>query len=96
MPHDGLLVGNRRRLIGLFYDVDGVPSNPSDVKCRVRKPDGSVQIYLITDVTNDQPGRWHIDVNLDQGGAWTFRWEGTGTMTTAEEETFIVESSRVI
>jgi len=88
-------IGDEVRVMGNFTAEDGItPADPTDVECRVRRPDGTIADYNGTQVIRDAEGGYHVDVVIDQWGTWFYRWVGTGALNAAGEETFSVRRTR--
>jgi len=47
------------------------------------------------EVVKDGTGQYHIDVTVNAGGEWKYRWWSTGTITTAAEASFQVAARTV-
>lgn len=93
-----LFPGDTERLRGTFKDANGDNADPTTVKVIYQKPDGTeITKTSGTDaeVVKQATGDYYIDIILDKAGIWCYRWEGTGNVTTAEEETFTVRESFV-
>ena len=70
-------VGELVRISRTFTNLEGVPTDPSTVRLRLRSPDGTV---TEVDATNDADatGAFHVDVTPDVHGLWRYRWVSTG------------------
>ena len=91
-------VGSKVRLTGTFT-VSSTNTDPTTVKVRVKKPDGTITAYTyVTDaeVVKSATGIYYIDVTLTLGGTWTYRWEGTGTVVAASEATVTAQYSTIL
>jgi hypothetical protein len=84
-------VGDRVRLFGSFT-VSGVKTNPTLAQCRVLKPDGTSTTYNPPAVVNDNTGDFHVDISVDQGGRWYYKWIGTGAVESVAEKYFQVRT----
>lgn len=82
-------IGDVVDLRATFTDIAGVPTNPSAVTLRVRKPDGTV---LTPSPTNPGVGIYSHLLSPDLSGWWTYRFIGTGTNAAAEEARFFVRT----
>ncbi len=74
-----------------FRDESEALVDPSLVVARVRAPDGTVTLPV---VSRDSAGLYHADVVADQYGTWYYRFEGSGTFQAAGESGFGVRRSR--
>ena len=100
-------VGDRVRLgnhssnpsTGAITDVNGDPSDPTDITLVVAKPDGDADTYTFNGtppLSKEAVGRYYVDVTLDQAGLWTYRLAGTGAVVIAEEGQLHVRKSGVL
>ncbi len=84
--------GQKVRCVAGFA-VSGMPTDPTTVTAKVKKPSGTVTTYVYgTDaaLVKDSTGNYHIDVTSDEKSEWNFRFEGTGTCAAVEEQAFNV------
>jgi hypothetical protein len=89
--------GDLVRSSGAFTNTAGTATDPTTIICRVRTPTGTTTTYLyLTDaaLVKDSTGNYHVDINATESGVWWVRWEGTGTVVQAEEDSFFVEYSK--
>lgn len=84
-------IGDRVRLIGKFTNLAGTATDPTSVTCKVRDPSGKITSY--SDAVKDVVGTWYKEIDIEEAGKWTFRFEGTGAVKAAEEMFFKVERS---
>ena len=68
----------------------GALTDPTTVVAKVRKPDGTVTALT---VAHPSLGVFTATVTIDQSGAWTFRFEGTGALVSSVEQTVTVRTS---
>lgn len=80
-----------------FTDDDLAPADPTEAVLTVREPDGTRTVYRWptpgvgeTVLTHDDDGAFHADHPLTQWGVVTYRREGTGAVTAADEGYFFV------
>ena len=87
-------IGDVVRLTGTF-SVDGVDTDPTTVTLKVKDPSKNVATYTyaLAELTKSDTGIYYRDISLDEGGIWWYRWEGTGTVESAEEGKFGVSMS---
>jgi hypothetical protein len=90
-------VGDVARAAVVFAPVaTGTPTDPTAVTCRVMAPSGTVTTYTYgtdTALVKDSTGTYHLDITLTEPYTWHVRWQGTGAVATAEEQTFYVRQS---
>jgi hypothetical protein len=70
--------------------------DPTTVRFKYRKPQGETATLVYgtdADVKKDTTGDYHVDVLLDQPGAWTFRWEAAGDYVQASERQLVVHET---
>ena len=89
--------GDLVRSTATFTNTAGTATDPTTVVCKVRTPAGVVTTYTYgTDaaLVKSATGVYYVDVSLTAVGQWWVRWEGTGTVQQAEEDTFLADESR--
>lgn len=90
-------IGDVYRASVSFVDEDGVAADPSAITFRWRKPDGTRSSYVYgtdAELVKSSTGSYYVDLDLDQAGVWTYRFEGTGgDAKAAEEDKFTVLES---
>jgi hypothetical protein len=85
-------VGDVVRLRAAFTDLSGVPADPTAVTVKIRNPAGTVTTpAAVNDAT--AVGAFYYDLAVTSSGTWTYRFEGTGAVTAADEATIYVERS---
>jgi hypothetical protein len=91
-------IGDQPTITGYFTALDtGEPANPSAITIRVRKPDGSIDIYDQADCTNPTVGTWRflLPAPIDQEGQWIVKFYGTAGIVAAQQIVFAVTCSKV-
>jgi hypothetical protein len=92
--------GASPRLLGVFRDPStGDLIDPATVKVYVKNPAAVITIKTyITDpeVVKESTGRYHMDVDANVVGRWTYRFESTGTGKAADERDFVVKASKIV
>lgn len=88
-------IGQLVRLSAAFADDNGSAIDPTTITCKIKRPSGLVTTltYAASGVTKDSVGNYHVDVVVDTVGIWHYRFEGTGTVTTADETIFYGEAT---
>lgn len=84
------------RITGLWKTSAQVALDPSTVTFRMKAPSGAITVYVYgtdSQLVRDQVGVYHVDMNLNQAGTWTYRFESTGTGQSAQEGTLVVPPS---
>ena len=68
-------IGDLVRLAASYTDGDAQPADPDTVALVVLAPDDT---ETTVDVTRDEAGEYHADIEPDQAGTWRYRWQATG------------------
>lgn len=82
--------GDLVRLTGTFKNASDALTNPTAVVLRIKDPAGTVTTPT---PTNTSTGVFDYDLSLNLEGTWTYRFEGTGAVQQAEEDTLFVRNS---
>jgi hypothetical protein len=85
--------GDMISLNAQFYKEDGTVGDPTTVVLKIRSPLGLQNTYT---PTHDGVGAYSYDYEtdlLDASGRYTYRFEGTGAITSAEEKAFYLNPS---
>lgn len=91
-------VGDLMRCEGTFLDLDDVAVDPSAVFFKFKDPSGNVTSYTYPtdgELVKEATGLYYVDVDVDEGGDWWFRFFSTGSGQAAGEGTFWAEPSEV-
>lgn len=94
MTHQTHAVGQAVRLLGEFRNYDRALADPDSVIARVRAPDGTTTVYTYgvdAALLRLSTGHYSVDVTLTASGQWSFKFEGTGAVTAADEDFVTVE-----
>jgi hypothetical protein len=78
-----------------IVDEEGVAVDPTYLICRVMKPDGAFDDYLVDALTHDSTGEYHIDYLPAVRGTYEYLWLSRGNVYAAEEKKFIIRRPRV-
>lgn len=84
------------RVEGSWTDVaTNTAVDPATITLRVKAPSGTETTYTLAgeDVVQDSSGHYHCDVDADESGPWSYRWETTSPQS-AVEGGFSVDGSR--
>lgn len=86
--------GETVRITGTF-SVSGVNTDPTTVTLKVQNPAGTETsyTYAASEVTKSATGVYYKDVTLSTSGVWYYRWIGTGTVVSADEDYLFVKPS---
>jgi hypothetical protein len=86
--------GRRVRLTGTF-SVLGTNQDPTTVTLKVKDPSGvsTYYTYALGQITKSATGVYYKDISLNEDGTLFYRFEGTGTVETADETFLVVEKS---
>lgn len=79
------------------FKVNAVLTDPTAITFKYRKPDGTTVTHLYGNPDNvvkrSDVGLYYAEVITDQLKEWVFRFEGTGTCTAVEEQSFQIMSA---
>lgn len=89
-------IGDKVTLTAEFRNQAGALTDPTEAACRIKRPDGTVTVLAIGDLTRLSLGKWTHDVVIDQAGVWHYRFESTGNIQTAGEDRFRVRESAIV
>jgi hypothetical protein len=89
--------GDKVRLHATFT-VAGVLTDPTTITLIIRDPDAvdTTFTYALAEITRGSLGYFYHDFIIpftSTAGAWHYRFESTGAVTSAAEKTFIARSS---
>lgn len=88
--------GDKVRASVAFTSAAGAAVDPAAVTCRVKNPEGTDSTYVYgtnAELVRDSQGNYHLDIDANVEGLWTYRFEGTGTNQGAGEGEFTVRDS---
>ena len=78
--------GTLIRIKASFADINGTPTDPSTITFKVQDPNGAKTTYVYpSTIAKSSTGVYYIDVNLNVPLIWSFRYEGTGSITAASQ-----------
>lgn len=89
-------VGDRVRIYSNFATPARVDTDPGTIVCKYVDPSGNVTTKTYgsdAEVVKDSTGRFHLDIDVDEAGTWTYRWNGTGAVVAAGEQTFVARET---
>ncbi len=84
------------RIDAEFTDEAGLAVDPTTVRARYKPPTASeVALVYGSDVrvVRDGVGLYHVDLEADEAGTWSYRWEGTGSAQAVAEARFKIDAS---
>lgn len=89
-------VGSRNRAT-VTFKVGTTPTDPTAVTAKVLSPDGLLVASYVygsdNELVKDSTGVYHVDVDVNDPGPWTVRFQGTGAVVAADEVTIDVVAS---
>ena len=88
--------GELVRVRAIFKTQAGVLIDPNIVNLSHRDPFPTTRILVyLTDVEviRDSEGNYHVDIDANLPGLWTYRWWSTGLGQAAVERTFNVTAA---
>ncbi len=89
-------IGDEVRVSAAFQSLANVLTDPTTVTVKVKDPANAITSYVYgtdEELVKDSTGMYHLDVTPDQSGTWYYRFASTGTVTAAEEKSFLVRES---
>lgn len=87
-------IGDVVRLQAIFTSLTG--GLPTNIVFYLKTPSGSVQTKnfgVDPELIQDDPGRYHIDVEITEAGTWQYRFASTGSLKAACEGEFKARKS---
>ena len=90
-------IGQRVKITATFVDDSSPPvaTDPTTVVARVKGPDGVETSYTYPDtVVKESTGVYSLEVDIEDAGLLWYRFEGTGTIQTANESAMIGDRSQ--
>lgn len=90
-------IGDVVRVTATFTNSSGAAADPTAILMKQKDPTPTTTTYTyLTDVAlvKDSTGVYHVDVYPTIAGTWYYRFEGTGTVQAASENSFIVNPSK--
>ena len=93
MSCEDYVVGQKPRF-PVEFRLGKVLTDPTIVKFIYKRPDLDDPIVLIfgvdTELVQDSTGKYHVDLLLDESGAWKWRYESSGVVDSADQGDFQV------
>lgn len=89
-------VGDLIRVAAVFTNVAGTAVDPTAVFVKYKDPGGTVTTLTYgvdAALVRDSAGNYHVDIDADEAGTWTYRFFSTGTGQAANEKRFTVLAS---
>src|SRR5690348_8314071 len=94
------VIGSAPRLSVIFQDKDGTAVQPTTVKFKYKKPDGSITTLTYgVDAEIEYVSatkEYYAVLSANVAGDWIYRWESTGNYQAAAERKFTVLESQVV
>jgi hypothetical protein len=94
IPYNLYQVGDTVRVKAEFTQSE-VPTDPDTISLQIKNPEGTTLLYsyAAAEITRDvtTTGTYYKDIFLDDLGKWMYRFQGSGTVTAADEHYLIVE-----
>jgi hypothetical protein len=89
-------IGDTVRLSAAFANIAGTATDPTTVTLRVTSRSlTTVYTYAAGQITRASAGNYYYDLAITSDhGRWSYRWEATGAVATAEEGELYVRRSR--
>lgn len=84
-------VGDLIRCSGAFTDASSVAVDPTVITFKFKNPSETITTYVFgvnAELVKDSVGNYHADVDVNDRGAWLYRFEGSGAVGQSAGETF--------
>ena len=81
------------------FTLASTDTDPVTVTCYYKDPTGNKTTLVYgTDaaLVKDSTGKYHVDITAATSGYWAYRFEGSGTVTAANEAEFLVLASQLV
>lgn len=94
MPY---LAGDLVRVSATF-ETSGIPTDPTTVVFKYKSPSGAITTWTFgvnSQVVKDGLGIYRADIDVNAGGTWYFRWEGTGAVQGAIQDSFTALATNI-
>lgn len=88
MSSGPVLIGNTRRVIATFKDLNGDVFDGTTVTVTVQNGLGVKTVYTYgvdAIIVRDSLGVYHIDLVLNVAGTWGYYWQSSGNVAAAGE-----------
>jgi hypothetical protein len=83
------------------FHVGGADTDPTTVTLTIQRPDQTQLVYgwpsagADGTLIREAPGRFYVDVLIDQSGTWRYKLRGTGAVASVEEDSIKIDRSKV-
>jgi hypothetical protein len=84
------------RIEAEFSDQAGLTIDPTTVRARYKPPTGAevaLDYGVDAALVRDDVGLYHVDLDANEAGTWTYRWEGAGVAQAVAEARFKIDAS---
>ena len=94
--------GDVVRSTATFTNTAGTATDPTTITARLRLPDtnsadATAYVYgTDAEVVKSATGVYYMDVTCSRAGTYYVRWEGTGAVVQAEEDTWDVDPGHFV
>ena len=91
-------IGNEIVLTATFENTAGAPTDPTTITCRTLSSRGATAVYTYaaSQIVRVSTGVYTISITPIDSGEWWYRFEGTGTVVAAFENTFTINPSQIV
>lgn len=90
-------LGDLVRCSGPFTTTAGAAMDPAAVYFKAKDPEGAVigpyQYGVDAQLVKDSVGNYHVDLDANKTGTWTYKFYSTGNGQAADERSFTVARS---
>lgn len=91
-------VGDRMQVPTTFTNAAGAVADPTTVTFRFDSPSKANTVYVYGvdgQLVRDSTGVYHVNIDPDEAGLWSWRFEGTGAIVAANQGQFRALASLV-
>ena len=87
-------IGDKVRCSVEFRTLAGVLGDPDTVVFKHKDPSANITTLTYpTGIVKTSTGLYYYDLAIDEGGQWSIRWTGAGTVDAAGEKTLTARTS---
>lgn len=89
--------GDVVRCSATFTNAAGTPIDPTAVIFKFKTPASAITTYTYgvdAELVKDDTGDYHVDIDANAVGVWAYRFYSTGTGQAADEDIFVVDTTR--
>jgi hypothetical protein len=90
------VIGNSILLTSTFaVSQTNAPVDPATVNLKTLDPAGTIVTLTGVQLIKNSVGNYQYVLTPTQIGVWVYRWEGVGTASSAAENSFMINQTRI-